>query len=93
MSATSIIFRTPTNPRFQWFDSFKDLTDKELNEIAIHCRNATAAFFTELSDRRQPWKDHTLKKYQDMLLKSASRIYEVPTWSKQDHQRPSLDLG
>jgi hypothetical protein len=76
MSATSIILSTPTNPKLQWFDSFKDLTDKELNEIAIHCRSATAALFTELSDRRHPWKDQKLDNYQDMLLKNANQINE-----------------
>ena len=76
MSATSIILSTPTNPKFQWFDSFKDLTDKELNEVAVHCRSATAALFTELSDRRHPWKDQKLEDYQDMLLKNANQIKE-----------------
>jgi hypothetical protein len=57
MSPISITFSTPTNPRFQWFDSLKDLIDEELDEIAIYYRSATAAIFTELSDRRNPWKD------------------------------------
>jgi hypothetical protein len=48
MSATSIILSMPTNSKLQWFDSFKDLTDKELNDIAIQYRSATAALFTEL---------------------------------------------
>ena len=76
MSATSIIFSTLNNSRFQWFDSFKNLTNEELNEIAIHCRIATAAFFTELSDRRHPWKDQKLKDYQDMLLTNVNQINE-----------------
>ena len=76
MSVASIFFSTPTNPKFQWFDSFKDVTDEELNEITIHCRIATAALFTELSDRRHPWKDRTLENYQNMLLKNAREINE-----------------
>lgn len=54
MSPISITFGTSTNPRFQWFDSLKGLADEELDEIAVHCRSATAAIFTELSDRRNP---------------------------------------
>lgn len=76
MSPISIIFRTPTNPNFTWLDTFKGITDKELDEFAIHCRNATAAIFTEISDRRNPWKDRTLEDYQDMLLKNAHQINE-----------------
>jgi len=74
MSPISITFGTPTNPSFQWYDSFKDLADEELEEIVIHCRSATAAFFTELSDRRKPWKDRTLEDFHDMLLENAIRI-------------------
>ena len=74
MSPISIVFRTPSNPNFTWFDTFKSITDEELDEFAIHCRNATAAIFTELSDRRNPWKDRTLENYQDMLLKNAHQI-------------------
>ena len=74
MSPISITFDTPTNPRFQWFDSLKDLADEELDEIAVHCRSATAAIFTELSDRRNPWKDQTLEGYHDMLHKIANQI-------------------
>lgn len=85
MSTTSIIFSTPTNPKFQWFDSFKDLTDKELNEIAIHCRSATAALFTELSDRRRPWKDQKLEDYQDILLKKANQINEKGLTNEHEH--------
>ena len=74
MSPISITFGTPTNPSFQWYDSFKGLADEELEEIVVHCRSATAAFFTELSDRRKPWKDRTLEEYHDMLLENADRI-------------------
>jgi len=74
MSSISITFGTPTNPKFQWFDDLKGLTDEELDEIVIHCRSATAAFFTELSDRRQPWKDRKVEAYYDMLLKNANHI-------------------
>jgi hypothetical protein len=74
MSPISITFGTPTNPSFQWYDSFKGLADEELKEIVIHCRSATAAFFTEFSDRRKPWKDRTLEDYHDMLLENANRI-------------------
>jgi len=74
MSPISITFGTPTNPNFQWFDSLKGLADAELDEIAVHCRSATAAIFTELSDRRNPWKDQTLEGYHDMLLETANRI-------------------
>ncbi len=74
MSPISITFGTPTNPKFQWFDSFKGLADKELNEMAVQCRGAMAAIFTEISDRREPWKDQTLEDYYEMLLKNANRI-------------------
>ena len=74
MSSISVTFGTPTNPSFQWFDSLKGLADEELDEIAIHCRSATAAIFTELSDRRNPWKDQTLEEYHKLLLKTANRI-------------------
>lgn len=76
MSPINIIFRTPTNPNFTWLDNFKGVEDQELDEIAIHCRSATAAIFTELSDRRNPWKDRTLEDYQAMLLKNAHQINE-----------------
>ena len=66
MSPISITFGTPTT-KFQWFDSFKGLTDEELDEIAVHCRSSTAAIFTELSDRRNPWKDRTLEDYHNKL--------------------------
>lgn len=74
MSPISIIFRTPTNPNLTWLDTFRGITDEELDEFAIHCRNATAAIFTELSDRRNPWKDRTLEKYKDKLLRNAYQI-------------------
>ena len=74
MSSLSITFGTPTNPRFQWFDNLKDLANEELDEIAVHCRSATAAIFTELSDRSNPWKDQTLEGYYDMLLKTVNQI-------------------
>ena len=74
MSPISITFRTPTNPEFKWFDSFEDLTDEELEEIAVQCRSATAAFFTELSHRRTPRKDWTVESHLDMLLENANRI-------------------
>ncbi len=74
MSPISITFGTPTNPSFQWYESFKDLADEELEEIVVHCRSATAAFFTELTDRRKPWKNQTLEDYHDMLLENANRI-------------------
>jgi hypothetical protein len=54
MSATSIILSTPKISKLRWFDSFKDLTVKELNEVAIYCRSATATLFTELLDRHYP---------------------------------------
>lgn len=74
MSPISITFRTPTNPEFKWFNSFEGLTDEELEEIAVHCRSATAAFFTELSDRRTARKDRTVESYHDMLLGNAEGI-------------------
>lgn len=74
MSEISITFGTPANPKFRWVDSFEGLTDEELDEIVVHCRSATAAFFTELSDRRQPRKDFTLEGYYDKLLKDANHI-------------------
>ena len=74
MSLISITSSTPTNPEFQWFDSLEGLADAELDEIAIYCRTATAAIFTELSDRRNPWEDQTLEGYHDILLETANRI-------------------
>jgi hypothetical protein len=74
MSPISITFGTPANPKFKWFDSFEGLTDEELDEIVVHCRSATAAFFAELSDRRKPWKDRTLEDYYEILLENADRI-------------------
>ena len=74
--SSSLVLSTPTNPKLQWLDGFKDLTDKELDEIVIHCRTALAALFTELSDRRNPQKDQTLENYQDTLLKNVNQINE-----------------
>ncbi len=74
MSPIRITFGTPTTPEFQWFDSFKGLTEEELDEIVIHCRSATAASFAELSDRRDPWEDRTLEGYYDGLLNTANQI-------------------
>ena len=74
MSSISIVFGTPTNPNFEWYDGFKDVTDDELDEIAIYCRSATAAVVTELSDRRNPWTDRTLADYQETLLENATLI-------------------
>lgn len=74
MSPISLTFRTPTNPQLPWFDSLKGLSDEELDEVAVHCRSATAAVFSELLDRRHPWKDQTLEAYQNMLLENANRI-------------------
>ncbi len=74
MSPISITFGTSINPNFKWSDSLVDLTDKELDELVVHCRSATAAFFTELSDRQKPWKDHKLEQYYDILLENVNYI-------------------
>lgn len=76
MSGISITFGAPTKPHFNWYDSFEGLTDEELDEIVLHCRSATAAFFSELSDRRKPWKDSTLEAYYDQLRRNANHINE-----------------
>ena len=70
----SINFSTPGKPNLRWFDSLKDLTDKELNAIAIQSRSATAAVFSELSDRSNPWQDQTLEAYHKKLLENADQI-------------------
>ena len=74
MSPISITFDTSINSCFQWYDSFKGLADKELEEIVVHCRSATTVFFIELSNRRKLWKNRTLENYHDMLLKNVNRI-------------------
>ena len=74
MSEISITFDTLANPKFEWFNSFKGLTDEELDEIIVHCCSATAAFSTELSDQWEPWKNLMLKGYYDILLEDVNCI-------------------
>lgn len=50
-----------------WIDSCHGLKDDEIDEIIILLRAALAAFFIELTDRRQPWEDQILEGYYDML--------------------------
>jgi len=74
MSQITIAFGTPANRSFRWFDTFEGLTTEELDEIIIQCRSATAAFLTELVDRRRPWTDCALEDYYVILQRNANRI-------------------
>lgn len=77
MSPISIVFSTSNKDSFRWFDNLKALTDEELNEIIIHSRSATAAFFAELSDRCKPWTDENSLKYYGILWTTAEQINET----------------
>ena len=74
MLQISITFGTPSNPEFQWIDSLEHLTDEELHEFAVQSRSATAAFFTEISDRSNPRQDETLEEYHKTLQENANQI-------------------
>jgi len=74
MSLITITFGTLANRDFRWFDNLEDLTTEELDEIAIQCRSATAAFLTELTDRRRPWTDCALEEYYVILQRDANHI-------------------
>ena len=73
MPAISITFSAPAKPHFQWYDSFEELTDSEVTEFAFLCRNATAAFFSEVTERRNPYYSGVEKHY-TMLHQNANQI-------------------
>lgn len=74
MPAFSITFSAPSKPHFHWYDSFEDLTDSEITEFAFLCRNATAAFFGEVTERRNPCQDLGVENYYDLLHHNVNWI-------------------
>ena len=98
MPPITIEFGTPANRSFRWFDDLKGLTTEELNEIVIQYPSATAAFLTELTDRRRPWRDHALEDYYNILQRNASRINKKGLTKDQELQLQGIyiflaDLG
>ncbi|KAL8912015.1 MAG: hypothetical protein Q9171_002928 [Xanthocarpia ochracea] len=98
MSSITIDFGTPSNRSFQWFDNLEGLTSEELDEIVIQCRSATAAFLTELTDRRRPWRDCALEDYCDLLQQDAKHVNKKGLTKEHKHQLQGVytflaDLG
>lgn len=74
MSRIHITLTTPTQPEFNWLDSFESLEGEEIEGVILILRGALAAFSAELSDRREPSTDRALEDYKKKLQKIAKQI-------------------
>ena len=75
-----ISFNAPGQPDLHWpdfFSSLTSITSEQLNEIVNQCHWASVAFYTELSDRREPWLDTRLKTYYKALRENADEINKM----------------
>lgn len=76
MSSISVRFFTRKYSSFSWLDGFKDVTNEEIKEFAVHCRLALVALETELSDRCNPRRDNMLEASYVLLQENANVIIE-----------------
>ncbi len=83
MCPAHIAFCTPKKSRFTWTETYKDISDAELEHLAIECRSAYESLEAEIAVR-QARVDIKLKDCYETLQKKARTIKDMGALTEQD---------